>query len=164
MSDSEYIDIEDQNNEFENIEQEEVDKSEKPKPVMKPVKKQDKRSITSRINLAKARNRKIEMLKQQKELEKYQIDDSDESESDDEIVIKPRKKTGKGKIKFDPIVEELAELRNMIYQLAQSKSKPKKKPTKIVQVIKEQETKREEPKPKKEETPEVKNLRMSFFD
>jgi len=56
--------------------------------------KQDKRKTTSAKNLAKARQTKLEKLKQEKEINKYQFEESDsDSESEDEmIVVKPMKR------------------------------------------------------------------------
>ena len=114
--------------------------------------KKDKRSITSRLNLQKARAKRLEQLKEQKEVSKYPIDVGSDSSSDDsdyeEIVIRPSggKKKYSNKGQGDPnLMEEINELRNMIYQMSQSKNKPKKKDApKVVQIIKEKEV--EQPK------------------
>ncbi len=114
--------------------------------IKKPAsKKSDKRSITSRLNLQKARQAKQQQLKEQKELSKYPIYESSDSSDDsdyEEIVIRPSNQRYKGGTKGDnALMEELNELRNMVYQLSQSKkNKPKKKEApKVVQIIKEKE-------------------------
>lgn len=106
--------------------------------------KEDKRKKTSSANLAKARQTKIDKLKQKKEekASKYEIvDDSDsdtESSSDeDSIVITSKKKQIKKPpvpISDDPIKKELAELRDMISNLSVKRTR-KTKPKRSKQVI-----------------------------
>ena len=104
--------------------------------------KDDKRSITSRLNLEKARNARLQQIKEQKEVEKYTFDvDNDESSDDsdyEEIIIKPKRRQNNGGSK-NAMREELEELRSMMYQLVQKNNKPKKQKPKVVQVIKERE-------------------------
>ena len=68
--------------------------------------KTDKRKISSKQNLEKARKVKLEKLKQKKEEKHYEIEsesDNDSSDSEDEvIVIQPKKKTTKKEIKNSP--------------------------------------------------------------
>ena len=128
-------------------------------------KKSDKRSITSKLNLQKARATRLQQLKDKKELSKYPIYDSSDSSSDEsdyeEIVIKPTK--GKSyKSNYDgDLRNEINELRNMIFQLSKSgKSKPKKKEApKVVQIIKEKEIENA----KKSSNPLKEELIKAFF-
>ena len=81
------------NNEGEIIQQNEIKKTEKI----------DKRKETSRLNMAKAREKKLEKLKEQLDLKKkYNIKDDSESESDEEIIYIPSKKP----LKQDSIDDE----------------------------------------------------------
>jgi len=133
--------------------------------IKKPAtKKTDKRSITSRLNLQKAREAKLQQLREQKELSKYPIYDNSDSSSDDsdyeEIVIRPSNSRNKRK-GDNALAEEINELRNMVYQLSQSKkNKSKKKEApRVVQIIKEKEVESS----KKSSDPRMDELMKAFL-
>lgn len=108
--------------------------------------KEDKRKKTSSKNLAKARQAKLEKLKQEKisNASKYEIiddeSDSDYSSDEDAIVIKTKKKQAKKPVQTqteDPIKKELAELREMLNNITVKKArKPKPKRSKqVIQIV-----------------------------
>jgi len=106
--------------------------------------KNDKRTQTSKDNMAKARKIRLENLKKQKEqavqpIVQQEYDEESESDSNDseqEIIIKPSKKTKekpKKKQKQEPVVEssyasktDIAELKQLIALTMQKKPKAKK--------------------------------------
>ena len=119
-------------------------------------KKSDKRSITSKLNLQKARETRLQQIKNKKELAKYPIYDSSDSSDDsdyEEIVIKPSK--GHKYEKNDDLMKELNELRSMVSQM----SNKKKDNPKVVQIIKEKEVDNS----KKSSNPLKEELIKAFF-
>lgn len=95
--------------------------------------KVDKRKITASKNLEKARAKKLEYLRQQRELKEkavetnVDVDDdserSESSESEEEIVyVKPRHKK---KVKQKQI-SDLQEIKLMLAEMKNEKAKPKK--------------------------------------
>jgi len=105
----------------------------------------DKRKLTSKKNVEKARAAKLEKLKQKRENDKnkYEIcsdSDSSDSESEDEVIIvKGKNKHEKKKPdiptkKPDNVRDEINELKQMIQNLTIKKRKKRKEP-KSKQVI-----------------------------
>ena len=97
----------------------------------------DKRKITARENLKKAREAKLSKLKEQKmlkeESKRYYKDnssDSSSSYSEEEITfIQPKKKSKQ--LERNPVTDEIAELKEMIRQIAMSKKGGSKKVKKV---------------------------------
>lgn len=96
----------------------------------------DKRKITARENLKKAREAKLSKLKEQKmlkeESKRFYKDSSDSSSSysEEEITfIQPKKKSKQ--LERNPVTDEIAELKEMIRQIAMSKKGGSKKVKKV---------------------------------
>ena len=107
--------------------------------------KVDKRKISSKQNMEKARKVKLEKLKQKREEKHFEIQsesDDDSSESEDEvIVIQPKRKVKKEPkpvakdLQFEQIRQEIrSEIQEAVKGLAikKRKTKPKKQVIKIV--------------------------------
>ena len=107
---------------------------------LESVSKADKRKQTSKANMAKARLKKLQLLKEQREAQErtytmYDESSSEsesESESDEELLItkKPKKQAKKGqKMKLPAKNEytELQEMKTMMAQILQAQNKAKKK-------------------------------------
>ena len=118
-------------------------------PIRKQYKKagpNDKRHVTSKSNLQKARQRKLEMLRKGKEKEKEETRrfvsesesdiDSDSSDDSDYIVITPKNKKPKEKPKKSSNNEDGA-LREELNQLKQMLTKKKRAPRKkqVIQIV-----------------------------
>lgn len=99
--------------------------------------KEDKRKVTSSKNLAKARQAKLDKLKEKKEKQEYQFEDesSDSSSSDEDVIVvkpKPRKKKQQ---KQEPN-NDLAEIKELLTSLATKKKKSKPKRSKqVIQIV-----------------------------
>lgn len=141
-------------------------------------KKIDKRKETSKRNMEKARLKKLELLKQQREEKQYEyeLSSSDESsESDNEIIIKPRRKKVQQVVKQREVIrqqqpqidygDQIQDLQQIVYQLAinqkmkrkKTKSKPKAK--KVIQIMPPQQ---KEKSVKNELTEGLKNSIIRF--
>lgn len=112
-----------------------------PKRKYKKAGPNDKRRVTSKLNLQKARERKLELLRKAKEIEVEKTEpfvaesdpesESDSSDDEDVIVIAPKRKSKKKekekeKEKESDIRKELNELKAMLAKKTQ-KRQPKKK-------------------------------------
>lgn len=101
--------------------------------------KEDKRKVTSSKNLAKARQAKLDKLKEKKEKQEYQFEDesSDSSSSDEDVIVvkpKPRKKKQVPQ-KQEP-TNDLAEIKELLTSLATKKKKSKPKRSKqVIQIV-----------------------------
>jgi len=107
----------------------------------------DKRSITSKANMAKARAAKLEILAADREVREAKLtkkaakreievsdsseDEDEDDESEEELVISAKKKTQKGGGRAPPAAapadDKLYRLEQMVMQLAQQGGKKKKK-------------------------------------
>ena len=113
----------------------------------KPEPKVDKRKVSSGKNLAKARQIKLDKLKQKKEVQQYEIhSDSESSDSDDEVIVVQSKKKKpipkkSSEVPKDNMDERQARIEQKLDQLFEKydnlvvKTK-KKKPKNAKQVIK----------------------------
>ena len=128
---------------------------------MEDNKKIDKRKITSKTNMQKARQAKLEQLKKKKEdknnTKEYEIceDNNDSSsdsdtETDDEVIIvkgkKKDKKVDKSKMnEIEKLNAEVNELKNTLQNLKvrKKKTKPKKQ---VIKVVNQQPPKQNDPK------------------
>jgi len=99
----------------------------------------DKRTETSKLNMAKARAAKLAGLQKKKESRAFEIDESEDSESedssDDEDLVITKKKSQKGGKGGAPAAssDRLSKIEEAIMLLAQQKAK--KKPQKRKTVI-----------------------------
>ena len=114
----------------------------------------DKRKVSSKDNMKKAREAKLEQLKQKKEQEEFKLDcssSSSDSSSEEELIITKKK----SKQKSDN--SEVADLKNLVNQLLASQitaKKPKQK-----RVIKQQD-----PKPKDTKVQNIVPVRNGLID
>lgn len=118
--------------------------------------KEDKRRVTSAKNLAKARQAKLDKLKEKKENPEYHIEDeSSESESEEDvIVVKPKKKAAPPP--DDSYRNDLTEIKELLTALATKKTKPKPKRTKqVIQIV--------NPPPKKTQSEELETLKKKLL-
>lgn len=118
--------------------------------------KEDKRRVTSAKNLAKARQAKLDKLKEKKENPEYHIEDeSSESESEEDvIVVKPKKKAAPPP--DDSYRNDLSEIKELLTALATKKTKPKPKRTKqVIQIV--------NPPPKKTQSEELETLKKKLL-
>lgn len=133
--------------------------------------KTDKRKQTSGKNLAKAREAKLNKLKQEKKekVQQYQFEDSESSSSssdseDERIIVKKEKRKTK-KVKqntnqnTNQNVNELTEIKGMLEQLLFKKPK-RSKPKKSKQVVQVITPPAQEPK---KVSPEMESLKKQFL-
>lgn len=128
--------------EIQEITDEIMDKPTEKKRIARSTGKVDRRSITSKINLKKGGQMKLEKLKHQKEHpEEYQIIDNsiddDSSSSDDDNVLVLKQKSKKKPIKsikpiqggndMSTILNEMNQMKDIISNLTTKKKKSKKK-------------------------------------
>ena len=109
----------------------------------------DKRKVTSKTNMAKARAAKLEKLKQEKQVKQQQQDsyleyddssedsddDDDDSSEEEELVLRPKR--GKAKQQGTGRMDMLEKAILMLAERTakKPKAKPKKKPTRKTTVI-----------------------------
>lgn len=99
----------------------------------------DKRKITAKENLKKAREKKLQMLKEQNELKKkaevikYSDSDSESNSSEEEIVyVKPKDKEKKIKKRE---TNDLSEIKAMLALMNEQNKKKKVKKVYVPQVV-----------------------------
>lgn len=119
-------------------------------------KKTDKRKVTSKTNMEKARQAKLEQLKKKKEdknnTKEYEIYDSDsasssdsDTETDDEVIIvKGKKRNNKTQMsEIEKLNAEIVELKKMVHK---EKSKNNKAKKQVIKVVNQQPSRPSDPK------------------
>src|SRR4051794_38194273 len=101
--------------------------------------KTDKRKVSSSKNLIKAREAKLNKLRQKKEEKQYDIVSESDSDSDSDsevILIQPKKKKKQSSNLNLHITKELSELKNMLQNLTVKRKKPKSRNSKqIIKIV-----------------------------
>lgn len=123
----------------------------------------DKRKITAKENLRKAREAKLKKLKEEKskpkiEYEIVESSDDESSDSEDEVIVVKGNKQKKNQkpIKTQPpkidntLAEEVKQMKEILEQLTVKKKKKKEKKKKVIQVLQQQPTITPKPNPEVE--------------
>ena len=97
-------------------------------------KKEDKRKVTAKENLKKAREAKLRKLKEEKKNIEYEVvessDDESSSSTDDEVIVVKGKKNPRAN---QSLAAEVAQMKEMLNKLSQKQKKERKK--KVIKVL-----------------------------